>query len=222
MALVPASRPAHVVPPIGAAFRPGEPGAPWDDMPPLRIAHYLWLDNGYRPEAEVRLCRSPDFLHLRFVVGERRVRVRHLRFQDPVYRDSCVEFFIDAFPEDRRGYVNFETNAAGVLLAEFGPGRGARTPLRPDDLAGFEAKSSVPGPVDGEHGAGSWTLEYRVPLGLFRRLYGREIGPGIRAAANFYKCGDATETPHYGAWSPVGTAGPDFHRPEFFGELVFA
>jgi hypothetical protein len=44
---------------------------------------------------------------------------------------------------------------------------------------------------------------------------------GHVARANFYKCGDETETPHFGAWSPVQTPQPDFHRPEFFGRLVF-
>lgn len=217
----PAARPTYTVRPVGADFAPGDPGAPWEDVPSLRIDHYLWLDNGYEPEVEVRLCRSRDFLHVRFAVGEKRVRVRHTDFQDPVYKDSCVEFFVDAFPETRQGYVNFETNAAGVLLAAFGPGRSRRKPLWPEDLAGFEARSSIRGPVDGEHGSDVWTLDYRVPLELFRMLYGRAVRPGLRAAANFYKCGDETEVPHYGAWSPVGTAAPDFHRPEFFGELVF-
>ena len=68
----------------------------------------------------------------------------------------------------------------------------------------------------------NWLVEYRVPLVLFRKLYGQDVRAGHRAAANFYKCGDETPVPHYGAWSPVGTAAPDFHRPEFFGELVFA
>ena len=89
------------------------------------------------------------------------------------------------------------------------------------DLADYEAAGSIRHPVEGEYGADSWTLEYRLPLGIFRKLYGREIRSGHRAAANFYKCGDETEVPHYGAWSPVETPSPDFHRPEFFGELVF-
>ena len=37
--------------------------------------------------------------------------------------------------------------------------------------------------------------------------------------ANFYKCADATALPHYLSWSPIDTPAPDFHRPEFFGEL---
>jgi hypothetical protein len=213
--------PSYTVRPVGVGFRPGDPAAPWNDVPSLRVGHYLWLVNDHRPAVEVQLCRSRGFLHVRFVVEEKRVRVRHMNFQDPVYKDSCVEFFVDAFPETRQGYINFETNAAGVLLAAFGPERTLRKPLSLEDLAGFEAHPSITGPADGEHGADAWTLEYRVPLALFRKVYGQDIKPGLRAAANFYKCGDETEVPHYGAWSPVGTPSPDFHRPEFFGEIVF-
>jgi len=214
-------RPSYLVRPVAADFRPGAAAAPWAAIPPLAVDHYLWLDNDYRPQVEARVCWTPRFLYVRFRVEEKRVRVRYTRFQDPVYKDSCVEFFVDAFPELGKGYVNFETNAVGTLLAAFGPDRSHRTPLWPEDLAEYEAAGSIRRPVDGEYGADSWTLEYRLPLGLFRRLYGEEIVPGHRAAANFYKCGDETEVPHYGAWSPVGTPSPDFHRPEFFGELIF-
>ena len=214
-------RPSYTIRPVAADFSPGGPGAPWSGLPALAIAYYLWLDNAYRPPVDVRLCYSRTFLYARFRVEERRVRVKYMNFQDPVYKDSCVEFFIDAFPECRLGYVNLETNAAGTLLAAFGPDRLRRRPLWPEDLAGFDVSASIAGPLDGEHGRESWTLEYRVPLALFRKLYGQEVRPGRRAAANFYKCGDETEVLHYGAWSRVDTVSPDFHRPEFFGELIF-
>jgi len=217
----PESRPSYTVRRVDLDFRPGDSAAPWAAIPPLAVDHYLWLANGYRPAVEARLCWSPRFLHIRFRVEEKRVRVRYMKFQDPVYKDSCVEFFIDAFPELGRGYINFETNAAGTLLAAFGPDRSHRKPLWPEDLAEFQAVSSIQGPVDGAYGAEAWTLEYRLALALFHKLYGGEIVAGHRAAANFYKCGDETEMPHYGAWSPVGTPAPDFHRPEFFGELIF-
>ena len=38
--------------------------------------------------------------------------------------------------------------------------------------------------------------------------------------ATFYKCGDKTAHPHFLSWNPVGTPAPDFHRPDFFGELI--
>jgi hypothetical protein len=196
-----------------------EPGPePWASLPPIAVDHYLWLTNGYRPLVEARLCWSAKFLYVKFRVGEKRAPVRYTEFQDPVYKDSCVEFFVDMFPEARLGYVNFEMNAAGVLLAAFGPDRGHRKPLWPEDLAGM---SVISGEGLWPEVGDSWHVEYKAPLALFRKLYGEDVAPGHKAAANFYKCGDETAIPHYGAWSPVGTPTPDFHRPEFFGEIVF-
>ena len=202
-------------------FDVGSPPSVWRAIPALIIGHYLWLDNGYKPPVEARLCLTEKYLYVRFDVQEKKVRARMTHFQDPVYKDSCVEFFVDAFPELRRGYINFEANALGTFLVAFGPDRHSRTPLRKDDLRGFRSASSIRRPMDGEAEAGHWSLAYRIPLGLFLRIYGRDVRPGQRGAANFYKCGDETEFPHYGAWSPVETPSPDFHRPEFFGTLVF-
>ena len=39
--------------------------------------------------------------------------------------------------------------------------------------------------------------------------------------ANFYKCGDATSHPHWASWNPIGEK-LSFHKPEYFGEIVFA
>jgi hypothetical protein len=37
---------------------------------------------------------------------------------------------------------------------------------------------------------------------------------------NLYKCGDKCDTPHFLSWSPIGLPQPDFHCPDFFGEIV--
>ena len=39
--------------------------------------------------------------------------------------------------------------------------------------------------------------------------------------ANFYKCGDELQTPHFLSWNPIKIENPDFHRPDFFGTLEF-
>jgi hypothetical protein len=202
-------------------FRPpGEPSF-WSSVPALQVSHYLWLDNGYRPRVDVRLGYTTQSLYVHFDVFEARIRVRFTHYQDPVYKDSCVEMFIDPFPEKRVGYVNIETNALGTMLAAIGPGRGQRRPIPEADLDGLEMAPSVKGPVSGYHGAEFWSLAYKLPLSLFEKYYGARIESGRRARANFFKCGDETEVPHYGAWSSVRTPQPDFHRPEFFGRLVF-
>ena len=44
---------------------------------------------------------------------------------------------------------------------------------------------------------------------------------GLKATANFMKCGDETSDPHFVTWAPIATENPDYHRPEFFGVLEF-
>jgi hypothetical protein len=63
-----------------------------------------------------------------------------------------------------------------------------------------------------------WELTVKIPL----RIMG--IDPNNlpeKIKGNFYKCADGTDSPHYVTWNPVQTPTPDFHRPEFFGELYF-
>ncbi len=214
-------RPRYSVRRLQSDHFPAERADVWAGIEPLTISSYLWLKNGYEPRVEVRLGYTPTSLFVSFRVAERRVRACFTRFQDPVYKDSCVEFFVDACPERGRGYINFEANALGTMLIAFGRDRHDRRPLSVVEVAGLEIRPSLAEPVDGDIGPDGWALDYRIPTGLFEALYGICLGPGSRAAANFYKCGDETERPHYGAWSPVEIPTSDFHRPEFFGTLEF-
>jgi hypothetical protein len=193
----------------------------WRETPALYIRNFLWVDAGSKPEADVKLCYSSRYLYASFMVYERKIRIQYTGFQDPVYKDSCVEFFIDPFPEKKLGYINIETNAIGAMLIAFGKDRNNRRPISKKDLAGFQIVTSVRKLINGFHGSEFWTLKYRLPLKLFKKYYGEKVSSGLEARANFYKCGDETEFPHYGAWSPIQSSSPDFHRPEFFGRLIF-
>jgi hypothetical protein len=60
----------------------------------------------------------------------------------------------------------------------------------------------------------------RIPLSCFQYSKITSLN-GLKATANFYKCGDGTPEPHFVTWNPVGTENPDYHRPEFFGKVLF-
>ena len=72
------------------------------------------------------------------------------------------------------------------------------------------------GPLD-KDGIQSWRVGVVIPFELIG-LHPDNLPHSIRA--NFYKCGDKTAHPHYVSWSPIDTPKPDFHRPDFFGELI--
>ncbi len=62
-----------------------------------------------------------------------------------------------------------------------------------------------------------------IPFNIIKAVYGNDVlAPGDKISAAFYKCGDNTGRPHYGSWKAIAAESPDFHRPEFFGELVLS
>ncbi|MBQ8016189.1 MAG: hypothetical protein IJ264_08415 [Clostridia bacterium] len=72
-----------------------------------------------------------------------------------------------------------------------------------------------------ENGEKAWGYEIFIPDSLVSSLYGVEHHTNeCRMKGNFYKCGDGTDFPHYGAHFPVKTENPDFHRPEYFGNIT--
>ena len=69
-------------------------------------------------------------------------------------------------------------------------------------------------------GENSWSLIEIIPADVLFRS-GVESWSGKSMRANFYKCGDNLPTPHFLSWNAIDWPEPSFHRPEFFGELVF-
>ncbi len=184
----------------------------WTAVPAAEVSHYRWYE-GYTPAVSAKLVFVADFgfvLHME--CAESNPKADYHSYMDPVYTDSCMEFFADWTGDGR--YINLEMNACGALLSCVGADRHARTPIR--DICGSIF------PVAAEVKAASWSVTALIPLSMLAAILGRpvKITAGYTFRANFYKCGDDTAIPHYGMWNPVGTEKPDFHRPEYFGTLI--
>ena len=87
-------------------------GAAWQKVPALRVSNFRVESSIHRPWTTVKLLYSSDGLHGLFMVRNRYIRCIRHRYQDAVYKDSCVEFFVQ--PKTDRGYFNFE----GKLLLD--------------------------------------------------------------------------------------------------------
>lgn len=186
----------------------------WDAVPRAQIDTYPW-GQAYMPRTFAQLVLRPDdcFL-LRMVCEEHEPRAIYKNYNDPVYTDSCMEFFACFSDTDAR-YINMEMNANGTLLSCVGANRQNRIPL--SDLTNGQLPL-----VCAERDRDAWILHAQIPLSLLAQVYG--INPktfcrGFTFRGNFYKCGDQTAIAHYGMWNLVQTPQPDFHRPEFFGTL---
>lgn len=170
-----------------------------------------------RPDARFNIARSSKAFFIHFVVNEKQIKAIYSEDQDPVWQDSCVEFFCQV--PGSKTYFNFEFNCIGTCLATE---RKSRTedvsPLSAEKMSQIKRYASLGNePFEEKQGNFDWTLTVEIPF----KLLG--IDPDNLPAsikANFYKCGDETSVPHYVSWSPIEVENPDFHRPEFFGELV--
>ena len=174
-------------------------------------------DFPYAPFCSGRIARTKDALVVDFRVSGLDLRVQNTEDNGRQWEDSCVEVFIQD-PEDRT-YYNFEINALGKVLACCGEdrfNRVARPAEEMEEILRF-GHDVIPSPTGDLEGLQSWRVGVVIPFHLIG-LDPDNLPHSTRA--NFYKCGDKTAHPHYLSWSPIDTPNPDFHRPEFFGELV--
>lgn len=191
----------------GVVFDPER--EPFCDRPFAPIDRYAWPGD-YRPEARAWAAWSGEGIHLLLCAREETIAARARDFGGEVWKDSCLECFLQPFADDPR-YVNIETNAAGAMLIGLGESREGRTLL--DRMPGGMGLSAS------RHEGDWWAVAYTVPFALLRALFGRAPRAGDELRGNFYCC-DETIHPHFGSWGPVAAPAPDFHRPECFGDLV--
>ena len=139
-----------------------------------------------------------------------------------VCRDSCVEFF--GLPDPARGgYFNFEANCCGCVHLGFGPGRPDRRLATPDVFAKIQVATSIPTKTRSESARDDgWWLAAALTYEGLSELADARVAPksGDVWKANFFRCGGKTD-PQYAVWNPIDREIPDYHRPEFFGELRF-
>lgn len=135
-----------------------------------------------------------------------------------VHEDSCVEFFMQSSVGE--AYINFEFNAAGVCYASHhsSPSEGVR--FTQEEFATILRWATYQGQqLDESDLVHEWELSAMIPWTTMGYSAG-EVPTHMRA--NFYKCADGTRHPHYLSWAPIDEPTPAFHRPQFFGELIFA
>ena len=166
----------------------------------------------------MEISNSQDWLLLHYHVRGEQLRAVTTEDQGAVWEDSCVEFFCQV-PGDKH-YMNFECNCIGAMVASRRLGRAEDVQkLPPEEMALIKRKCSFPREVIEERdGWFEWEVELQIPL----RLIFREQPPVFPQAlrCNFYKCGDKTKKPHFLSWQPIPLPKPDFHCPQFFGEIV--
>jgi hypothetical protein len=183
---------------------------------PIDIAP--WPQFAGKLKVSFSIAHSRDHIFIKYDVTENEVLARYKHINDPVYQDSCVEFFI-AFDDDK-AYYNIEFNRLGTCLGRFGSQRENRTELPVEILKTIKYERTLVPNKDGDAHAINWTLTVAVPVQVFCFHNFNSI-QGKKSKMNFFKCGDDLSQPHYLVWNNIISDIPNFHLPEFFGQVEF-
>ncbi len=177
-----------------------------------RMTSYHWeAPVPYRPKAYYKIGIVGKSIVAVLKCYEENPRAVFENRDAPIYKDSCLEFFVkpfEQFPE----YINIECNSKGAFLCEIGEGKYDRRLLK-----AVSELSPVVESFFGEDGLGSyWGVKIEISDNLLKDVFKISDFEYNVLGCNFYKCGDDCEIPHYVAASPVTTLPPGFHNPECF------
>lgn len=177
-----------------------------------------WSKYPDKPKVSFTMAHANDHIFIKYDVEEYEVLARYKNINDPVYKDSCVEFFIGF--DDEKSYYNIEFNRLGTCLGRFGTDRENRTELPVEILKTIKYERTLLKKTDPNDLSINWTLTVAVPIKVFC-FHHLNSFKHQQAKMNFFKCGDDLSQPHYLVWNNIISDIPNFHLPEFFGEVEF-
>jgi hypothetical protein len=197
----------------------------WQAIEALDVNHFPWYQAGKKQNTQVKLSANSDTLFIQIIAQDKHSFAKQTKLNHMlICEDSCVEFFFSPSGVLGSSYVNLEVNCCGTLHLAYGAGRDNRQFLSVEAASLIQCKSSLnlamdnPVKIESEDDT-QWCVEIILPFSVIEQLTGESVNKH-KWFANFYRCGGRTE-PQYAVWNNIGVVEPDYHRPEYFGELVF-
>jgi alpha-galactosidase len=184
----------------------------WKQSQTLRFSAD-WQGKNADPErrTEVQLLWTPETLFLCFRAKYRVITVfsdaEPNGRRDQLWDRDVAEVFLQPDPSVPRRYKEFEVSPNGFWIdLDIAPGEK------------HDLKSGLRRRVVLNEAARIWVAELALPMNCLVEHF----DPSVTWRVNFYRVEGADEPRFYSAWRPTGTAVPNFHVPEAFGELIFA
>ncbi len=182
------------------------------ECPVFQIDNYMWTKD-YRPKAcgQMALLNDTEFM-IQMKAFESDPLRRYTKHEDPVYKDSAMEAFLNFSPTLRNDYFNFEINANGAMLSEFGEGK-KRQPVC--QLTSLHAS------CEAEISQDFWQVVLHIPMSLIKELYEKDsFEKGDIITCNFFKISEEPTIEHYASCAPINNPTPNFHLFEFFQSAI--
>ncbi|RKN70634.1 carbohydrate-binding family 9-like protein [Paenibacillus ginsengarvi] len=158
----------------------------------------------------VKMCRSPEYVHIRFECEDDHIVATYENRDDPIYKEDVVEVFLD---EEGNGtsYREYEVSPRGVIFD-------AWITKKPEERPAVDVSWNDDGMRAAVTRSASGTLIYDIAFA--NETFDKPPVPGASWNMNFYRIDDDPQGKrHYSAWSPTGRI--DFHRPDKFGTVQF-
>lgn len=175
----------------------------------LPLTYPLW-GTIYTPKSYGQIGYLKDFgLIVRLTCEETNPPAQYKSHNDPVYRDSALEFFFKPYKDDPN-YLNFETNANGAVLTQIGKDISDRVNLDP-----FRTNACTVIPQISED---KWSVILHIPDDFLQKIYPSSYGCKKMDIFrfNFYKISESDENTHFISLTPITAPTPNFHLPQYF------
>ena len=175
--------------------------------------------NKQTPVAQFRIAHTASYIVINYRATDSSVASTANELGWNVWEDACMEFFCS--PADDGIYYNMECNCTGSVLLCGGAPRTERPAAQPEVLNTIKRWSSLGREPFAERiGTCTWQVVLVIPSSVFF-MHNVDNLDGKTFRANFYKCGDKLQQPHFLSWNAINNPKPNFHLPQFFGTIVF-
>lgn len=190
-----------------------------DTLPQYPINYEPWIEFKSNCEANFVIAHVGDAIYLKFYVKEDVIKITTHQVNGRVHKDNCVEFFVSF--EGQKKYYNIELNCVGICLIGYGEGRLNRTLLDEKAINKVKTYANIKTASVNSNYKYEWQITAIIPIEIFEEGNLKTLHQN-KSKGNFYKCGDDLPHKHFYSWRKIEAKKPDFHLPEFFGELNFS
>lgn len=143
---------------------------------------------------------------VKFESDEKNPVTKYSHANQPAWTDSCVEFFLAPYPDEKGNYLNFEQSLGGALLLQKGPNAADRVYIPHSDEF-FETEKHID-----ENG---WKIKFFIPFSFIDKHF---VTMNKKFRGNFQFCCEDKNV--YLTWNRIENPFPAFHKPEYFGEMT--